>query len=77
MYRLLFSNWKLALIWAVGICASTGFFFAGRGDEQLTASADQVAGNSAAELDQISPDQPTYVDPDEEKTEDSGAPSER
>lgn len=77
VYRLILSNWKLTLIWAIGICASTGFFFAGRGDEQLLASADQARGNASAESEVINPVQPTYADSDEETADDWGAPNER
>lgn len=45
MYRLILGNWKLALIWAIGICVSTAFFFARGGDEQLSESA--VAGQAS------------------------------
>lgn len=42
MYRLILGNWKLALIWAVGICISTALFFARGGEEQLADSAAPV-----------------------------------
>jgi hypothetical protein len=43
MHRALFTNWKFALLWAVGISASVAAFFAeGGGHEQLEASAEQI-----------------------------------
>jgi hypothetical protein len=43
MYRALFSNWKFALLWAIGISASVAAFFAdGGGHEQLEVSAQQI-----------------------------------
>jgi hypothetical protein len=43
MYRSLFSNWKFALLWAIGISASVAAFFAdGGGHEQLEVSAQQI-----------------------------------
>lgn len=43
MTRLLFTNWKVALLWAIGISASVAAFFAdGGGHEQLEASAEQI-----------------------------------
>jgi hypothetical protein len=43
MYRTLFSSWKFALLWAIGISASVAAFFAdGGGHEQLEASAQQI-----------------------------------
>ena len=77
MYRLILGNWKLALLWALGTCASVGFFFADGGDERLTESVEQAAGNSGSDLQAISPAEPVYADPDEDKTEDWGDPSER
>lgn len=43
MHRLLFSSWKVALLWAIGISASVAAFFAdGGGHEQLEVSAQQI-----------------------------------
>jgi hypothetical protein len=43
MTRILFTNWKIALLWAIGISASVAAFFAdGGGHEQLEASAQQI-----------------------------------
>lgn len=43
MYRALFSSWKFALLWAIGISASIAAFFAdGGGHEQLEVSAQQI-----------------------------------
>lgn len=43
MHRALFTNWKFALLWAIGISASVAAFFAdGGGHEQLEASAQQI-----------------------------------
>lgn len=43
MHRALFSSWKFALLWAIGISASVAAFFAdGGGHEQLEASAQQI-----------------------------------
>lgn len=43
MHRALFSNWKIALLWAIGISASVAAFFAdGGGHEQLEQSAQQI-----------------------------------
>ena len=39
IYQLLFRNWKLALLWALGVSASVGAFFAEGGrHEQLEAN---------------------------------------
>jgi hypothetical protein len=77
MYRLILGNWKLALIWALGTCASVGFFFADGGDERLTESVEQASGDSGAAVQVIGPAEPAEVDPDEETTEDWGEPSAR
>jgi hypothetical protein len=43
MYRALFSSWKFALLWAIGISASVAAFFAdGGGHEQLEVGAQQI-----------------------------------
>ncbi len=43
MHRALFSSWKFALLWAIGISASVAAFFAdGGGHEQLAQSAQQI-----------------------------------
>jgi hypothetical protein len=43
MHRVLFSSWKIALLWAIGISASVAAFFAdGGGHEQLEVSAEQI-----------------------------------
>lgn len=41
MYRLLFSNWKFALVWACMVCLSTAYFFARGGEDRLSASAER------------------------------------
>ena len=54
MHRALFTNWKFALLWAIGISASIAAFFSeGGGHEQLAESAQQIRekrGNSYREL---------------------------
>jgi hypothetical protein len=43
MQRALFTSWKIALLWVIGISASVAAFFAdGGGHEQLEASAEQI-----------------------------------
>jgi hypothetical protein len=43
MHRALFSSWKFALLWVIGISASVAAFFAdGGGHEQLEVSAQQI-----------------------------------
>jgi hypothetical protein len=43
MHRALFSSWKIALLWVIGISASVAAFFAdGGGHEQLEANAAQI-----------------------------------
>jgi hypothetical protein len=43
MHRALFTNWKFALLWAIGISASVAAFFAdGGGHEELAANAEQI-----------------------------------
>ncbi len=49
MHRILFSNWKVALLWAIGISASVAAFFAdGGGHEQLEQSAQQIRDKRAS-----------------------------
>lgn len=47
MYKAILSNWKLTLMWALGICASTAFFFGRGGDAQLTESIQQISAGAA------------------------------
>lgn len=48
MYQLIFRNWKVAALWAVGLTASVGAFFSdGGGHEQLEHSADQIRESRA------------------------------
>ncbi len=43
MYQLIFRNWKFALLWAIGLTASTAAFFErGGGNDQLAARAQEI-----------------------------------
>lgn len=43
MYQLLFRNWKVALLWAIGVSASVGAFFADGGrHEQMEAEIGMI-----------------------------------
>lgn len=43
MYQLIFRDWKVALLWAIGLTASTAAFFeSGGGHDQLAQSAAQI-----------------------------------
>lgn len=43
IYQLLFRNWKQALLWAIGVSASVGAFFAEGGrHEQLEANVEKI-----------------------------------
>lgn len=43
MYQLIFRDWKIALLWAIGLTASTAAFFeGGGGHDKLEASAAQI-----------------------------------
>lgn len=43
MYRLIFSNWKAALLWAVCLCLSVAGFFSRGGEQQFAAEAERIA----------------------------------
>lgn len=55
MYRLVFSNWKFALVWACGVCLSTAYFFARGGEERLSASAEQIAKGKGEVITAVPP----------------------
>lgn len=43
MYQLLFRNWKLALVWALGVSISVGLFFAEGGrHEELESNVEKI-----------------------------------
>jgi hypothetical protein len=62
MYKAILSNWKLTFLWAVGICASTAFFFGRGGDAQLTKSVEQISGKQTVEAH---PSERPQIGPDE------------
>lgn len=59
MYQLIFRDWKIALLWAIGLTASTAAFFErDGGHDQLEASAAQIRAQKA----QLAP-VPSYAPP--------------
>lgn len=71
MMRLIFTNWKVAALWVVGLVSMVGVFFSdGGGHEQLEESAQQVRhakeiakGGAAAEAEPVDLGEAQVVDP--------------
>ena len=60
MYQLIFRDWKIALLWAIGLTASTAAFFErDGGHDQLEASAAQIRAQKAQLAPTPAPVQPS------------------
>lgn len=54
MQRLLFRDWRFALLWAIGLTFSVAAFFSeGGGHEQLEQQADQIRANRATQAEML------------------------
>lgn len=66
MYRLLFTNWKIAALWALGTLASLGAVFAGGEDSKMNRMLNEVA-NTAPPPAILPSDEPVMAEDEAEE----------